>query len=184
MFNGNFGTYGLTSWFNKLNFSQFFFSIYQCNKPITLQLLQLSRLFQFAVLIGVCCNFSKIFIFDLSLCYSSFNVVLLVPVIGIVRTSHIQSLGSVVVSPMLRSGFLTWARRRLAQRTSHFAYTWCRMSMNSLAVRHWKLVASAPTNTWSRTVVKTSSTFVCGSIPSMSSASTRCCHALELIGKF
>lgn len=103
--------------------------------------------------------------------------------IGTVKTSRIPNHGSVVVSPTPRSVFSTWARRRPQWTISHYVCTWCPTSTSSLALRLWKQAVFAATSTSSRTAERISSTSAWGCIHSMSSESTKCYRALELIGK-
>lgn len=106
-----------------------------------------------------------------------------VSVTGIVKTNHTPNHGSVVVCPTPRSVSSTWVRRRLRWTTSHYASTWCLTNTSSWALRLWKQAVFAATSILSRTAAKISSTSAWGCIHSMSSASTKCYRALELIGK-
>ena len=82
-----------------------------------------------------------------------------------------------------RSVSLTWAARRHVWMTSPCASTWSLMSMNSCHQRLWRQGVSAPTSTWWSTAARMPSTCVCVYTPSTSTASTRCCRALGLIGE-
>ena len=99
------------------------------------------------------------------------------------KTNLTRSRVSVVVSPILKSEFSTWVRRKLVSMTSHCACTLSLMNWNSCLQRLWKLDVSVAISTWLRTVVKISSTSACDFTPSTLSVSTKCCHVLELIGK-
>ena len=79
---------------------------------------------------------------------------------------------------------MTWVVRRHVWMSFRFVFIWCQMSMNSSQVKPWKRPVSAATNTWWRIVVKIPSICVWDCIHSMLSGLTKCCHVLELIGKF
>ena len=56
------------------------------------------------------------------------------------------------------------------------------MSMNSSHPKPWRQQEFAPTSTWWNSVARNLSTWESDFTPSTLSASTRCCHVLELIG--
>lgn len=105
-----------------------------------------------------------------------------ISVIVTVRTNPIQNHVSVVVCQTPRSVSSILAGRRRPWTISPCASIWSPMNMNSSVLRRWKPDVSAVTSTSSRIAARISSTSAWGSIPSMSSESTRCCRVLELIG--
>merc|ERR1712142_524377 len=102
--------------------------------------------------------------------------------IGTARTNRTPNQDFAGVCPILRFVFTTWVVRRRASTSFLSASTWSPTSMNSSPLRLWKLLAFAPTSTWSSSWAKTLSTCVSASILSTSSASTKCYRAPELIG--
>ena len=98
--------------------------------------------------------------------------------------SVLTSLVFIFTSQMPRSGFMTWGVRRPEWMNCLFVFIWYQTSMNSCPVKPWMQPVSVATNTWWRTVVKILFICVWGCIRSMLSGSTKCCHVLELIGKF
>lgn len=103
-------------------------------------------------------------------------------VLKLIRMKNLRILMKIVNRVYLktkkipRSVSSIWAERRRAWKSSHYAFTWSRTSTSSFRRRRWRHPVSAPTSTLSSTSARTLSTFVCASIPSTSSVSTRCCR--------
>ena len=72
-------------------------------------------------------------------------------------------------------------RKKAKWMSSHSVAIWYQMSMSSSPLMLWRLPLFVPTSTWQKVMAKMIFTSKCGSTPS-SSASTRCCPVLELIG--
>ena len=75
-----------------------------------------------------------------------------------------------------------WRLKKEKWMSSHSVAIWYQMSMSCFPLMLWRLPIFVPTRTWHQKVTaKIIFTSKCGSTPS-SSASTRCCPVLELIG--
>lgn len=66
--------------------------------------------------------------------------------IVIVKTNRTQNRVSVVVFQILKFVSLIWEEKEHQLKTFHYAFILFPMNMNSLALKHWKLDAFAPTN--------------------------------------
>merc|ERR1712168_1189689 len=96
------------------------------------------------------------------------------------RTNLTPSLVSVEVYQTQRFESSILARRRPVSMSFQSVSTWCLTNMSSCLQKPWKQLASAPTNTLPRSLVRMPSTSVFESTPSTLSASTKCCRVQEL----